>query len=307
MDLETVTKSIGWTYVLVWGVANYPTVISNTQLKSVQGISIDYLYFNLMGFVLYTLYTGSMYSSALVRREFFEETHEWPLIKLNDVIFGIHNLFTNSVIMSQAYCWGFKKNDNQRLSCMAKLVLSCVFAYLMGGGYYIYTSQGWEPVPNVFNWSRLLTSLGLVKIAMSVCKNIPQILYNYNRKSTHGWPILMIWLDFVGALLSFVQLCLDGYIVGDLSTIFDNKPKLFLAVQVFIADFIFFLQHYYLYYKRDIETFGAVNYGAIEQDERFLLEHTHDHDHLPGIMSTSTSSSCPVSNTDKDELQRLIN
>ncbi|KAG0679858.1 hypothetical protein C6P40_001071 [Pichia californica] len=305
MTLKHISAAIGWIYVIGWGVANYPTVISNAQLKSVQGISIDYMYFNTMGFILYTLYTYMMWGSSVVKQEFFEENGEWPLVRLNDVVFGAHNLFTNLIILSQAYFWGFKKNDNQKLSSTAKFIISLVLFYLLGGSYYIYSKQGFEPVANCFNWMHLFTSLGLVKIGMSICKNIPQIMYNYNRKSTHGWPILMIWLDFFGAFLSVVQLLLDAYMVNDLMAIFDNKPKFFLAVQVIIADFIFFIQHYYLYYNSDVEQYGPFKadnisgYASIvEVDENFMIEHEHDHDHVLNVECSTTAN--------KDKLQRLI-
>lgn len=306
MSLSTL---VGWAYVLLWGVANYPPILSNHALKSIQGISIDYIYFNCMGFVLYTLYTGTMLLSPVVRDEFFLEHGQYPLIKLNDLIFGLHNLATNLFIMSQAYCWGFKKNDNQMLSGTAKFILSMVVLYMASGSYYIYHSQGFEPVSNAFNWVHLFTSLGLVKIFMSVCKNIPQIMYNYNRKSTHGWPILMVWFDFIGALFSFIQLLIDAHNVNNMWSIVNNKPKLFLAIQVFIADTIFFFQHYYLYYEKDVENYGPfktdtlAGYGSVvAEDEQFLLEHAHDHDHI-----TQPKKHCPVTNTNKDELQRLMN
>lgn len=304
--LKELSYIIGWVYVIGWGVANYPTVISNAQLKSVQGISIDYMYFNTMGFILYTLYTSMMWGSNVVRKEFYFETGEWPLVRLNDVFFGVHNLFTNFLILSQAYFWGFKKNDNQVLSTTAKFILSLVTIYLIGGSIYIYNTQKFTPVAECFNWMHLFTSLGLVKIGMSICKNIPQIIYNYNRKSTHGWPILMIWLDFTGALLSIIQLFLDAWQVNNLAAIFDNKPKFFLGVQVVVADCIFFFQHYYLYYSKDVSQYGPfkadhlVDYASIvEVDEDFVIEHAHDHDHPLNV-------ECHTSPTNKDELQRLM-
>lgn len=309
MSLQIVSHVVGWLYVISWGVANYPTIISNIQLKSVQGISIDYIYFNEMGFILYTLYTGLMWKSPLIRKEFFDEYGEYPLIKFNDLIFGLNILLTNSILLSQAYFWNFKKNDNQTLSTAAKFILSIVLSYLILSSYYIYSRQGFEPISNTFNWMKLLTSLGLIKICMSICKNIPQIIYNYNRKSTHGWPILMIWLDFLGAFLSFLQLLLDAWISGDIFAIFDNKPKLFLSIQVIISDIIFFFQHYFLYYNADVRKYGpfksdhlTTSYQSIIQDdEEFLIEHQHDHDHLD-----TTTENCHKSAISKDELQRLL-
>lgn len=306
VDLVSLSHTIGWAYVFIWGLSNYPTIISNIRFKSVQGISIDYMFFNAFGFLLYVLYTGSMYCSPLVREEFKLEVGGYPLIKLNDLIFGCHNLFTNLIILSQAFFWNFKRNDNQKLSRSAKIIISIIFGYLVFGGLYIHHNHKWEPVPDSFNWVYIFTSLGLIKIFMSVCKNIPQILYNYNRKSTHGWPILMVWLDFVGAFLSFIQLLLDSYEVGNMMAVFDNLPKFLLAIQVFIADAVFFTQHYWLYYDNDVSKYGPLKTGmegygaAVQEDEEFLLEHAHDHDH-------SRAGSCHVSIMDKGELQRLIN
>lgn len=304
--IETVSALIGWTYVIGWGVANYPTIISNTQLKSVQGISIDYMYFNALGYILYTLYTGTMWRCGLVREEFFLQNGGWPLIKVNDVVFAAHNLLTNSLILSQAYLWGFKRNDNQRLSALAKVLLSLVGVYVAASTAYIYGSQGLTPVAGRFNWAALCTSLGVVKIGMSVCKNVPQILYNYRRQSTHGWPILMIWLDAFGGVFSLLQLLLDAWAAHDLAAVLHNKPKLFLSVQVILADCVFFFQHYYLYYARDVQTYGpfktdplAGYHAVVQEDEDFLIEHARDHDHPLHVH-------CTVSPNSKDELQRLL-
>ncbi|GMF00595.1 unnamed protein product [[Candida] boidinii] len=130
---------------------------------------------------------------------------------------------------------------------------------------------------------------------MSVCKNIPQTIYNYNRKSTHGWPIEMIWLDFFGAVFSFAQLVIDSYLTsGDLSHIFNNLPKFLLSLEVAISDTIFFLQHYVWYYNNDIEKFGEYN-SLLQEEERFLIEHEHDHDHMNNntVPSSNSSSTQP--------------
>lgn len=248
IELTTVSAIIGWIYVIGWGVANYPTILHNRKCKSVEGISMDYLFFNMMGFVLYTTYTSCMIFNSIIREEFYLENGEWPLIKVNDLIFGVHNLLTNGYMIIQAYCLGYSKKDSQKVSIGAKVIIGCVISYIIIGLIIIYHKQGWGVVIGEFNLMKLVTYMGLIKIGMSVCKNIPQIIYNFERKSTNGWPVLMIWFDFFGASMSLIQLIIDALVVNDIMNIFDNKPKLFLAVQVIIADSIFFLQHYYLYY-----------------------------------------------------------
>ncbi|GME84803.1 unnamed protein product [Ambrosiozyma monospora] len=301
--LSHLSKFCGWGYVLCWALAAYPTIISNIKLKSVQGISIDYMIFNTMGFFLYSLYTSSMYGSETVREEFKAAHGNYPLIKVNDIFFGIHGVVLNLILISQAYCWGYKKNDNQKPSLVCKVILSCIFVYIIVSSLAI--DKFGEQALFGFSWLELFTSLGLIKIAMSVCKNIPQILYNYKRKSTHGWPILMVYFEITGSILSFSQLFIDALQIHHLTSIVKNLPKFLLAIEVFLASVIFFVQHYYLYYNNDVQEYGTVKthsvtegYGAaIDEEEEFIAEHEHDHDHVLNV-------ECPVK--DEEELHRFL-
>jgi hypothetical protein len=63
-------------------------------------------------------------------------------------------------------------------------------------------------------WLFFLYWLSGVKLSISVIKYIPQVYMNYKRKSTEGWSIGNVLLDFTGGLLSIIQLMLDGYISG---------------------------------------------------------------------------------------------
>jgi cystinosin len=53
-----------------------------------------------------------------------------------------------------------------------------------------------------------LTWLSYIKIIVSLIKYIPQVLLNVSRKSTVGWNIWNIYLDFSGGVLSTLQLFL---------------------------------------------------------------------------------------------------
>ncbi|KAG7724248.1 hypothetical protein KL933_004999 [Ogataea haglerorum] len=300
LTLSHMSQLLGWLYFSCWSLSFYPTIVSNIRLKSVQGISIDFMFFNTAGFTLYSFYTGFLCCSARIQYEFYLRHGKYPLIKLNDFFFGIHGLLLNLLLISQAYIWGFKKNDNQIISNICKVVYAVLILFAVGYALIIHFTYGKR------YWIDLLTSLGMAKIFMSVCKNIPQAVYNYNRKSTHGWPIQMVWLDFAGAVFSFSQLFLDAYVAGDVKSIFNNLPKFLLSMEVALADVVFFTQHYFLYYQRDSERYGLSksfnSYSAIlEEDQSFLREHQHDHDH-----KSFHNIHCTVSPIDKDELQRLI-
>lgn len=326
MVLKLLSTLIGYTYTILWGLGFWPPVITNYKLKSIQGLSIDFLYFNFIGYVFYTTYFSVMLFNPYIRKEFSDRytlptdpEPRLPLVKSNDFIFALHGLSLNLLTLSQAYWpWNFKKNDNQVLSNFAKSSIAIMAVIISSLAAYIIKTKD----ELSFQWLDLFTSLGLFKILMSLFKNYVQLVYNYKRKSTHGWPILMIYLDTCGGSLSLLQLALDAYISHDFTAMFKNLPKLLLSVEAVIADIIFFLQHYYWYAGNDPTEHGILD--GIKADEEFLHEHEHDHDHIKEIVeegygaveSSSQGQSqsqnqnqrliCSIKSTDEGELQRLI-
>jgi len=65
---------------------------------------------------------------------------------------------------------------------------------------------------NLFYW------MGLGKVVITFVKYTPQVYLNYSRKSTYGWSIQNIFLDFTGGSLSFVQIFIDWINSGSTST-----------------------------------------------------------------------------------------
>ncbi|ODV94291.1 hypothetical protein PACTADRAFT_4236 [Pachysolen tannophilus NRRL Y-2460] len=319
MDLVGFSTLIGYTYIVLWGLGFWPPILTVIKLKSIQGLAIDFLYFNAVGYVFYVIYYGFLLFNPYIRKEYSERytlpsdpTPRLPLIKLNDFIFATHGLAVNLLTLSFAYWpWSFRKNDNQVMSLLGKKILATVLLIISCMCFYILKTDDKSPH---FQWLDLLTSLGLFKILMSVCKNVPQVIYNYNRKSTHGWPIEMIWLDFIGGLLSLLQLVLDASISQNYKDILNNLPKLLLSIEAVIADIVFFLQHYYWYYKADIQIYGPFK-NLREEEENFIHEHEHDHDHLNmyaeeaeegSFTNNQRNAICSVKSTDEGEMQRLI-
>jgi cystinosin len=76
---------------------------------------------------------------------------------------------------------------------------------------------------------------------------MPQLITNYNNKSTHGWSIYQILLDLAGGFLSLGQLGIDSYIQRDWSGITGNPVKLALGNSSLLFDSMFIIQHYILY------------------------------------------------------------
>jgi cystinosin len=58
------------------------------------------------------------------------------------------------------------------------------------------------PINNL-NWDAFLVA-GYAKAAITFVKYLPQVYLNYKRKSTVGWSLANVLLDFAGGSLSMV-------------------------------------------------------------------------------------------------------
>lgn len=97
----------------------------------------------------------------------------------------------------------------------------------------------------IVSWLNFLYLLSYIKLVLTIVKYIPQVYLNYQRKSTKGWSIVNVMLDFTGGVLSIIQIILDSIISNTgLSGIMGNLTKLALGVVTIIFDSIFLTQHY---------------------------------------------------------------
>ena len=61
----------------------------------------------------------------------------------------------------------------------------------------------------VMNWNTIRVC-GYNKALITFLKYSPQVYHNYKRKSTKGWSLANIFMDFSGGLLSFAQIIVDS-------------------------------------------------------------------------------------------------
>ncbi|KAG0258884.1 hypothetical protein BG011_003020, partial [Mortierella polycephala] len=100
------------------------------------------------------------------------------------------------------------------------------------------------------DWIDVLYDLSVVKLIISFIKYCPQVYINWASRSTVGWSIYNILLDFTGGVLSLAQLVLDAYISGDWSGISGDPVKFGLGFLSILFDLVFMIQHYVLYRDR---------------------------------------------------------
>ncbi|CAO3637051.1 unnamed protein product [Cunninghamella echinulata] len=204
----TVSSIIGWTYFLAWSISFYPQVILNIRRKSAEGLSVDFLYYNVLGFLCYAIFNLSFYYSEEIQKEYRERHNDSDnLVRANDVFFAVHALFISSFTLFQTFLY----KAEQKLSNPAKLFLSGSIITILVSIVLISTSH--------YQWIDLLYLLSYIKLLISFIKYLPQMWLNYKRKSTVGWSIHNILLDFTGGALSIAQLILDAAIANDWSGI----------------------------------------------------------------------------------------
>jgi len=107
---------------------------------------------------------------------------------------------------------------------------------------------------NAFNWVQetedfnFIIMLGYYKLSISTIKYIPPAYWNYLRKSTVGWSIQNVLLDFTGGFFSIAQTIID-VMNGTSQTI--NPIKFGLGNLSMFFDIVFSVQHFILYKDKD--------------------------------------------------------
>jgi len=239
-----VSSVVGYTYFTCWSVSFYPQIITNYQQGSIDGLSTDYAIMLLINYACYAAYNVSFFWNKGIRKEY----KDWygpdseVAVQSNDVAFAIHALVLAFALNLQIiYYGGFKSKPLSRFSCflITGILLLCIV-------YVIFILRGYKEC----NWMVFLYMLAIIKLLFSVTSYVPQLMYNSKRKSTVGWNVWQVFLDFSGGFLSLLQLILDSVDLRDFSGIEGNWAKFLLGVFTLIFDTAFLLQHF-VFYRQD--------------------------------------------------------
>uniref|UniRef100_A0A1B6KVK1 Cystinosin homolog n=1 Tax=Graphocephala atropunctata TaxID=36148 RepID=A0A1B6KVK1_9HEMI len=236
-NLTLISFIIGWVYFVAWSVSFYPQIYENFVRKSVIGLNFDFLALNIVGFTMYGIFNIGLYWIPDIENEYFNR-HPRGLnpVQLNDIVFAVHAVFATLITISQCFCF---ERGNQRVSTTAWSILAAFFL--------IFITCLSLALFDYIQWLDFLYDCSYIKLTITLIKYIPQAFMNYQRKSTVGWSIGNVFLDFTGGILSMGQMLMNAYNYNDWVSIFGDPTKFGLGLFSVIFDILFIFQHYILY------------------------------------------------------------
>eukprot|EP00457_Paulinella_chromatophora_P014024 gb/GEZN01014395.1/.p1 GENE.gb/GEZN01014395.1/~~gb/GEZN01014395.1/.p1 ORF type:complete len:294 (-),score=36.86 gb/GEZN01014395.1/:36-917(-) len=240
-DWEVVSIALGWGYFIAWSASFYPQAILNARRKSVDGLALEYQMYNFAGFLFYTIY--NCVGFFMQRKSDYTGSVS---VQVNDVAFAVHALVLTTITCLQCILYRLPSHTISRshyLICLFLWFSAFLMILLAAFGvlpWYASGSSGFTAV----------AYLGYLKTFISFIKYMPQAYLNYCNRSTVGWSIGNILLDFTGGILSFAQEFVDAYRQNDWTLFSHNVPKLLLALLSISFDLLFMTQHYILYPSR---------------------------------------------------------
>uniref|UniRef100_A0AAG5CWB8 Cystinosin homolog n=1 Tax=Anopheles atroparvus TaxID=41427 RepID=A0AAG5CWB8_ANOAO len=232
-----VSSVIGWIYFAAWTVSFWPQMIINYRRQSVVGLSFDFLTLNLVGHTVYAAFNLALFWSGYIEQEYLDRNPRGlnPVLA-NDVAFSIHA--TIATLLTVAQCFIYERGE-QKVSRIAWGII-CIFGIvIVTAGILVGTET--------FHWLDFLYVLSYIKLSVTLIKYVPQAVLNFRRKSTVGWSIENVLLDFTGGMLSMLQMLLNGYNYDDWASIFGDPTKFGLGLFSVLFDILFIVQHYVLY------------------------------------------------------------
>ena len=243
--LYYLSHTLGWIYFVAWSVSFYGQVIENYRRQSVSGLNFDFEIYNLVGFTTYTIYNI---------RGYINDNLGTGTIEIQDIVFAAHALTLTLVTIIQIL---YYYNPKDKLQTVSHVTITIILVMIWGAVLLVIVENGFEYYdPEVKDNRKYifnsLVYMGWCKVFISLIKYIPQVISNFKRKSTIGWNIHNILLDFTGGAFSFGQNIVDSFrdefsVTSDGQSKGLNIAKFALSFISMFFDIIFMIQHYVLY------------------------------------------------------------
>ncbi|XP_058778930.1 cystinosin homolog [Vicia villosa] len=237
-DILHVTYTVfGWIAFVGWSTSFYPQLFMNFSRKSVVGLNFNYLLLNNTKQTLYLIYNASLYFNSTLQFQYHKKYGFDQMIPVaaNDVAFSVHAVLITTVLLFQVVIY---ERGNQSISKITMGIITLVWVTAGVCFFIAFPSNSWLWLVSIFNTMQvLLTSI----------KYIPQAVMNFKLKSTNGFCIGNVFLDFIGGISNFAQMVTQSIDQNSWVNFSGNLGKVLLSLVALFFDIIFMCQHYVLY------------------------------------------------------------
>jgi cystinosin len=194
----------------------------------------NYIFINLTGYAMYTVYNLYGY--------FKGDNPETGKVDTSDLFFSLHSVFVYSLTVA----FYFYYPHNIQINPLTKLYLAIQWFVLIYFGFSVFSANKSLKLSilGINTPLKYFQTLGYFKMFSTLLKHPPQIYHNFKRKSTKGWSITGMIMDFFGGFFSLIALLLELSINPEFHV---NHAKLFLSIVSMIYDVTYMIQHYGLY------------------------------------------------------------
>ncbi|KEH25390.1 cystinosin homolog [Medicago truncatula] len=240
--LQIIYQIFGWLAFLSWSLAGYPQLISNFRRKSVVGLSLDYTILNFTKHWSYLIYNASLFFSPVIQKQYFEKYGYGQMIPVaaNDVAFSTHAVIINLIVISQFAIYG---QGTQKLSKYVIAIVAVVWLSAAVCFFIALPTQSWLWLISIFN---------SIQVCMTLIKYCPQAFMNFLRKSTDGFSIGNVLLDFSGGIFNYSQMVVQSIDQDSLVNFYGNIGKVMISLVTIFYDSILMFQHYILYSHKKV-------------------------------------------------------
>ncbi|BAU01585.1 hypothetical protein VIGAN_11085000 [Vigna angularis var. angularis] len=277
--LEVTYQVFGWLAFLSWAVAGYPQLILNFRRKSVVGLSLDFQILSLTKHCTYLIYNASLFFSPVVQKQYFEKYGYEQMIPVaaNDVAFSSHAVILHLIIICQ---FAMFERGNQKFSIYTIAVAVAVWFSAAVCFFIALPSQSWLWLVSIFN---------IIQAIMTFIKYFPQTLLNFLRKSTDGFSIGTVLLDFSGGVFNYSQMAVQSIDQGSWVNFYGNIGKVLISLVTISYDSILMCQHYVVY-PDNKKGLPSKNSEEIKQPLIWESPSPIDHQQIKGSVTYSHQS-----------------
>ncbi|KAK4282293.1 hypothetical protein QN277_013689 [Acacia crassicarpa] len=237
IPLQLLYQVLGWLTFVCWGIACYPQIILNFRRKRVVGLNFDFQILNLTKHTSYLIYNASLYFSTVIQKQYFDKYGSEQMIPVaaNDVAFSTHSVIMTLIVLFQIAIY---ERGDQKLSKPAIATVSLIWLIAAVCFFVALSNHSWLWLISIFN---------SIQVCMTLIKYMPQAIMNFLRKSTDGFSIGGVLLDFSGGVFNYSQMAVQSIDQGSWVNFFGNIGKVLISLVTIFYDSVFMFQHYVLY------------------------------------------------------------